>query len=192
MEYALLRGSEQVTYSNTIGPCPHWKHWCQPESLFSKRHFQQMASADKNIYFIITANPPSPNGYIKAGEICYIDKQRFNVNLKRNDTDFLPVVRMGTLIDTLLDKVLLELLSRRAAELLLALESNEDRLLALKDPEALEMASDLSNGNHVYVEYKMQWLNGVIRYVGNLTPHSFDPITGVFFGVELQVSNLFV
>ncbi len=166
-----------------------WK----PDVLqFSKRHFQQMASADKNIYFIITANPPSPNGYINAGEICYIDKQRFNAKLKRNDTDFLPIVRMGKCCDTLLDKVLLEPLPCRAAELLLALESNEDRLLALKDPAALEKASDLSIGSHVYVEYKMKWLNGVIRYIGNLTPHSFDPITGVFFGVELQVSNLFV
>ncbi len=165
-----------------------WK----PDVLqFSKWHFQDMASADKNIYFIITANPPSPNGYINAGEICYIDKQRFNARLKRNDTDILPVVRIGNVSDTLLDKVLLQPLSRRAAELLMALESNEERLLALKDPVALEKASNLSEGGQVHVEYKGQWLKGVIRYIGSLTSYSSDPISGVFFGVELQVSNLF-
>uniref|UniRef100_A0A8C1G592 ubiquitinyl hydrolase 1 n=1 Tax=Cyprinus carpio TaxID=7962 RepID=A0A8C1G592_CYPCA len=142
--------------------------------------------SDNKIYFIITAKPPSPNGYIKAGEICFIDKQRFNAMQKNNDTDVLPVVRMGKVTDTLLDKVLLQPLSRRSAELLMAVESNEDRLLALNDPEALEKASNLSAGCQVHVEYKGQWLTGVIRYIGSLKSYSSDPPTGVFFGVELQ------
>ncbi|XP_016095754.1 ubiquitin carboxyl-terminal hydrolase CYLD [Sinocyclocheilus grahami] len=145
-----------------------------------------MASADNNIYFIITADPPSPNVYIKAGEICFIYKERFNARQKRNDTDVLPVVRVGKSTDIWLDKVLLQPLSRREADLLMALESNEDRLLTLKDPEALEKASNLSEGGQVHVEYKGQWLKGVIRYIGSLTSYSSDPITGVFFGVELQ------
>uniref|UniRef100_A0A8C2KRL1 ubiquitinyl hydrolase 1 n=1 Tax=Cyprinus carpio TaxID=7962 RepID=A0A8C2KRL1_CYPCA len=145
-----------------------------------------MASADNKIYFIITAKPPSPYGYIKAGEICFIDKQRFNTRQKNNDTDVLPVVRMGKVTDTLLDKVLLQPLSRRSAELLMAVESNEDRLLALNDPEALEKASNLSAGCQVHVEYKGQWLTGVIRYIGSIKSFSSDPLTGVFFGVELQ------
>ncbi|XP_058634497.1 ubiquitin carboxyl-terminal hydrolase CYLD isoform X2 [Onychostoma macrolepis] len=145
-----------------------------------------MASADDKIYFIITANPPPPNGYIKAGEICFIDKQRFNERQKRNDTHILPVVGMGNSLDVFLDKVLLQPLSRRSAEFLLAIESNEERLLALNDPEAIEKASNLSEGSWVSVEYDMQWLKGVIRYIGSITSYSSDPITGVFFGVELQ------
>ncbi|XP_016135769.1 uncharacterized protein [Sinocyclocheilus grahami] len=147
-----------------------------------------MASADNKICFIITANPPSPYSYIKAGEICFIDRQRFDLRQKRNDTKMLPVVCMGTTFDVYLNEVLLQQLKPRSAELLLALESNEMRLLALKDPEALKEASNLSEGSRVYVEYKGQWLKGVIRYTGVLLPlsHMSDPIRGVFFGVELQ------
>ncbi|XP_051752653.1 ubiquitin carboxyl-terminal hydrolase CYLD isoform X2 [Ctenopharyngodon idella] len=145
-----------------------------------------MASAENKIYFIITAKPPSPHGYIEAGEICYIDKQRFEARQKRNDTDILPVVRIGLFSDTLLDKVLLKPLTCRSAQLLLALESNEDRLLALKDHKALEDASNLSKGCQVYVDYKGKWLKGVIRYIGSITTYISDPITGVVFGVELQ------
>lgn len=146
-----------------------------------------MASADNKFYFIITTK----HGYISAGEICYIDKQRFFALEKRNDANIVPVVRMGLFSDEHLDKALLQPLSRRSAELLLALESNEKRLSALKDPEVLEEASHLSKDTQVYVEYKEQWLKGVIRYIGSLTSYSSDPITGVYFGVELQVSNLF-
>lgn len=151
-----------------------------------------MASAENKIYFIITAKPPSPHGYIEAGEICFIDKQRFEARQKRSDTDILPVVRIGLFSDTLLDKVLLKPLTCRSAQLLLALESNEDRLLALKDHKALEDASNLSKGCQVYVDYKGKWLKGVIRYIGSITTYISDPITGVVFGVELQVSNLCV
>ncbi|XP_052455629.1 ubiquitin carboxyl-terminal hydrolase CYLD [Carassius gibelio] len=146
-----------------------------------------MASADNNIYFIITANPPSPNSHINAGQICFIGKQRFDLWQKRNDRN-MPVVCMGTPFDVYLNEVLLQQLKPRSAELLLALESNEMRLLALKDPEALKEASNLSEGSQVYVEYNGQWLKGVIRYVGGLSTSSYmsDPIRGVFFGVELQ------
>ncbi|XP_059416220.1 ubiquitin carboxyl-terminal hydrolase CYLD-like isoform X2 [Carassius carassius] len=146
-----------------------------------------MASADNNIYFIITANPPSPNSHINAGQICFISKQRFDLWQKRNDIK-IPVVCMGGPFDVHLNEVLLQQLKPRSAELLLALESNEMRLLALKDPEALKEASNLSEGSQVYVEYNGQWLKGVIRYVGGLSPPSYmsDPIRGVFFGVELQ------
>lgn len=148
-----------------------------------------MDSAD-NIYFIITAQPPSPFGYIKAGEICFINKQRFEARVRRNDTNILPVVRIGKLLEENLDKVLLMPLTLRSAELLLALESTEERLLALKDLKALEAFSNLSKGCHVYVEYKEQWLKGVIRYIGSITSCGSDPITGVFFGVELQGEDI--
>lgn len=151
-----------------------------------------MASAENNIYFIITAKPPSPYGFIQPGEICFIDKQRFEARHKWSDTDILPVIRIGFSIDTPLDKVLLKPLTRRSAQLLLALESNEERLLALRGHEDLEEASNLSKGCQVFVEYKEQWLKGVIRYIGSIKSYCSDPITGVFFGVELQVSKLCV
>lgn len=150
-----------------------------------------MASAENKLYFIITAKPPSSYGFIQAGEICFIDKHRFEAMQKRNDTDILPVIRIGFLSDTPLDKVLLKPLTCRSAELLLALDSNEERLLALKDHEALEEASNLSKGCQVYVEYNGQWLKGVIQYIGSIA-YSSNPIKGVFFGVALQVSNLCV
>ncbi|XP_067314522.1 ubiquitin carboxyl-terminal hydrolase CYLD [Pseudorasbora parva] len=144
-----------------------------------------MDLANKKLYFIITAQPPSPHTDIKAGEICFIDKQLFEARQKWNNTNSLPVVCMGTTWDVTLDKVLLVPLPRRSAELLLALESNEERLLALNDGKSLKEASSLSTGCRVYVEYKEQWLKGVIRYIGSITSGA-DPITGVFFGVELQ------
>lgn len=145
-----------------------------------------MAAANKKIYFIITAKPPSPNSFIDAGEICYIDKQQYESRLKRKATDTLPVVRMGSLLETDLDKVLLMPLSIREAELLLALEPNEDRLLALKDKKVLQEASNLTTDDQVYVEYNGKQLKGIIRYIGSITDYSINPLAGTFFGVELQ------
>ncbi|KAK7144804.1 hypothetical protein R3I94_011026 [Phoxinus phoxinus] len=93
---------------------------------------------------------------------------------------------MGKASHTDIDPVRLKPLSLRSAELLLALESNIERLLALNDPEALEVASNLSLGSRVCVECNGKWLKGVIRHIGNIKYYSSEPITGVFFGVELQ------
>lgn len=147
-----------------------------------------MASADKNIYFIIIAKPPI--GYIEAGEICFIDKDLYAEWKKGKNTDPLPVVRMGRSMHTDIDSFLLEPLPPRYAELLLALESNEERLVALKDTKALKEASNLSIDCRVYVKCNGKWLKGVIRYIGNIKSFSYESITGVFFGVELQVSIL--
>ncbi|KAK7144803.1 hypothetical protein R3I94_011026 [Phoxinus phoxinus] len=143
-----------------------------------------MASADNNIYFILMAN--SPFEYIEAGEICFIDKDLYVEWKKVNNKDLLPVGRMGKASHTDIDPVRLKPLSLRSAELLLALESNIERLLALNDPEALEVASNLSLGSRVCVECNGKWLKGVIRHIGNIKYYSSEPITGVFFGVELQ------
>ncbi|XP_077054695.1 ubiquitin carboxyl-terminal hydrolase CYLD [Siphateles boraxobius] len=147
-----------------------------------------MASANKNIYFIVIANPP--NGYIEAGEICFIDKDLYEDWKKGNDTERLPLVPMGRALHTDIDVLLLKPLSLRSAELLLALETNIERLFALNDPKTLktlEDASNLSLDSRVYVEYNGKWLKGVIRHIGNIKSCSFvEPITGVFFGVELQ------
>ncbi|KAA0712940.1 Ubiquitin carboxyl-terminal hydrolase CYLD [Triplophysa tibetana] len=80
---------------------------------------------------------------------------------------------------------LLRPLSRGAAELLLALDKHPERIMALAD-EALVTSLALSKGSQVYVEFNNEWLTGVIRYIGRITPCMRDPIAGVFFGVELQ------
>lgn len=145
-----------------------------------------MAAANKKIYFIITAKPPSPNSFIDAGEICFIDKEQFESRQKRKATDILPVIRMDGTIEHNLDKVLLKPLSVRTAELLLALESNEERLLALKDQKFIEEALNLTMDDLVYVECNGKKLSGIIRYIGSIMNYSTNPIKGVFFGVELQ------
>lgn len=149
-----------------------------------------MASADKKIYFILIAKPPL--GYIEAGEICFIDKDIYVECKNGNNTNSLPVVRMGRSMHTDIDALLLKPLTLRSAELLLALETNIERLVALQDPKALEEASNLSLDSRVCVEYNGKWLKGVIRYIGNINSCGFEPIAGVFFGVELQVSSLCV
>ncbi|XP_073708564.1 ubiquitin carboxyl-terminal hydrolase CYLD [Garra rufa] len=143
-----------------------------------------MALADKKIYFIIIAE--SPIAYIDAGEICYIDRDRYHEWKKQNITNLVPVVRMGKSFTTDLDAVLLHPLTRKSAELLLALPTGKERLLAMKDRLALDEASNLFKGSQVDVEYNGKWLKGVIQYIGNLPSYGYDPITGVFFGVELQ------
>lgn len=145
-----------------------------------------MAAANKKIYFIITAKPPPPNSFIDAGEICYIDKQQLESKQKRQVTDILPVIRMGRTIENELDKVLLKPLGIREAEFLLALESSEERLLALKDQKDLDEALNLTIGDRVHVECNGEKLKGIIRYIGSIIHYSIDPITGAFFGVELQ------
>lgn len=81
-------------------------------------------------------------------------------------------------------------LTRQESEFLLALESFEERLKAIVHPEALEQAVELTVGSEVRVEQKDEWLRGVLRYIGPLSePRLLDPIAGVFFGVELQVSS---
>ncbi|XP_051562271.1 ubiquitin carboxyl-terminal hydrolase CYLD isoform X3 [Myxocyprinus asiaticus] len=149
-----------------------------------------MTSADNNEYFIIHAKPPSSHGYLNVGEICFISKERYDALKKRNDTNIVPIICMGSMLDSHLNASLLHPLTRRSAELLLALETNEERIIALKDPEALQNALDLSEGSQVYVEHNGQLLKGVIRYIGSITSPSFHfqhscPIVGVFFGVEL-------
>ncbi|TRY91954.1 hypothetical protein DNTS_035454 [Danionella cerebrum] len=145
-----------------------------------------MAPANKNIYFIITAKPLAPKGCINPGEICFIDKQRYELRKKRNATDMLPVVRMGEVCDTMLETTLLKPLKKEEAQLLLAIEPHEARLLALNDFKTLEEALQLKKGSLVYVEYNGEKLKGVIRYIGEPTKSSSKPLTGTFFGVELQ------
>lgn len=100
------------------------------------------------------------------------------------------MMRIGGTIDYNLPYDILQPLTRKRSEFLLALESCTDRLREVAHPEALDQAVEINEGSDVLVEQNTQWLKGVVRYIGPLSePSLLDPIAAVFFGVELQVSN---
>lgn len=146
-----------------------------------------MSSADDLKYFILIAQPPS-HGYLKPGQICHIHKTLYEAKKKRNET-VLPVTFIGDTYERDLKADLLRPLLRVEAELLLALEDYAERIMALAK-KALMTSLTLTKGSQVFVEFKNEWLTGVIQYIGRITPCTLDPIAGVFFGVELQVSSL--
>ncbi|XP_057193691.1 ubiquitin carboxyl-terminal hydrolase CYLD isoform X2 [Triplophysa rosa] len=143
-----------------------------------------MISADDQKYFILIAQPSSL-GFLIPGQICHIHKTLYEGRQKRNDT-ILPVTLIGKAYEIELEADLLRPLSRGEAELLLALEKNSERIMALADKEALVTSLALSKDSQVYVEFNNEWLTGVIRYIGRIASCIGDPIAGVFFGVELQ------
>lgn len=156
--------------------------------VFQVTGFKEMNSMDEHEYFIIIAKPPPPNGYLMPGQICFIHKKRYEERQKRNNNKILPVTCIGKFYENELEPGVLHKLTRRSAELLLALASNEERIMALTNKEELERSLHLSEGSPVFVELSNKWLTGVIRYIGKITSTicSSEPIAGVFFGVELQ------
>lgn len=141
-----------------------------------------MASRD-NTYFIITANTISYS-WIKAGCICYKTGSLYS------QKDTVHVTCIGDTIGYCLPVDILHPLTQQKSEFLLALESNEERLKEFAKPETLEQAVELTVGSEVLVEQKGEWLKGVVRYIGPLSDRKIpDSGGGVFFGVELLVSN---
>lgn len=143
-----------------------------------------MASRDKYSYFIITATPKDFS-WIKAGNICHVKANHY--------TEFQKSVSVKCIdgcVNIQLPLDILHPLTCQKAEFLLALDSFKERLDAIAHPEILEQAVELTVGSEVIVEQKDKWLNGVVRYIGPRTEAKLlDPIGGVFFGVELQVSS---
>lgn len=79
-------------------------------------------------------------------------------------------------------------LSEKEAELLLALPDDAERLKWFTDKAALQTALGLTEGTAVIVEEGGEELKGIIRYIGELTTPTYrDPLSGTFFGIELQV-----
>ncbi|XP_053355388.1 ubiquitin carboxyl-terminal hydrolase CYLD [Clarias gariepinus] len=143
-----------------------------------------MASRDTNDYFIITAKPTY--GWVTPGNICYIKEKHYSTR-KPQKKDTVPVMRIGGTIDYNLPYDILQPLTRKRSEFLLAIESCTDRLREVAHPEALDQAVEINEGSDVLVEQNTQWLKGVVRYIGPLSePSLLDPIAAVFFGVELQ------
>lgn len=82
----------------------------------------------------------------------------------------------------------MEQLSAEVAELLQALPDDAERLKWFLEGDALRTALGLTVGTAVTVEEGGEELRGIIRYIGRMTePTSSCPLSGTFFGVELQV-----
>lgn len=84
----------------------------------------------------------------------------------------------------------MEQLSADEAELLQALPEDTDRLKWFKEKNALRTAMGLTEGTPVTVDQGKQGLQGIIRFIGRLTEPTFVcPLSGTFFGIELQVGQ---
>lgn len=144
-----------------------------------------MASRDKNKYFIVTATP-APHGWIKPGQIFYISEERY-LRATKQKKNTIPLIRVDSVLDRDLPVEVLLPLTRKQAELLLALNSDEEKLREYTHSVNLEQALDLVEGSEVMVENCGEWLKGVVRYIGRRSEPVPGPVAGVFFGVELQV-----
>lgn len=139
-----------------------------------------MEPRDKYQYFIITAGRNS-------GRICYIGKEQFALKTKRGSPIYLSVRIMDFFEESVrLDEI--KELTKQEAEFLYALESDKERLAAFWEREGLDLAPTLRQSSQVAVKVNEEWCQGVVRYIGGITRTKYpDPITGTFFGIELQV-----
>lgn len=86
---------------------------------------------------------------------------------------------------------LLQELSTDEAELLQAVRVTEERLKWLTDRDALQAALRLTVDTAVTVYSEGEELQGVIRFIGRLTEPNFSsPLSGRFFGIELQGKHI--
>nr|XP_020515174.2 ubiquitin carboxyl-terminal hydrolase CYLD-like [Labrus bergylta] len=142
-----------------------------------------------NVYFILTRQPEYPK-HINTGCICYMSvyKHKSTTKKKPPPSKF-SVIVLGAYssLDYEMELSCLEELSEQEAALLLALPEDAERLKWWKDEKTLHTALELTEGTAVTVEEGGEELRGIIRYIGKLTsPIYYPPLTGTFFGIELQ------
>lgn len=140
-------------------------------------------TSTNNQYFIVIEKPKYPK-HIEAGSICY------TFSTKHKSTKKLSIYLLDALTalpyDLELD--LLRELSKEEAELLQAVGNNAERLMWSKDGDALQAALLLTENTAVTVDHEGEKLQGIIRFVGRRTEPTFScPLSGRFFGIELQV-----
>lgn len=147
-------------------------------------------TSTKYLYFIITRKLEAPR-HINAGCICYISESNHRSELSKNQSlKKLRVFTMSryTTLDYAIEVSSMEELSPEEAELLQALPDDAERLKWFKEREALKTALGLKVGSAVTVEEGGEKLRGIVRYVGRITDPSYPcPLSGTYFGIELQV-----
>ncbi|CAG5862983.1 unnamed protein product [Menidia menidia] len=142
-----------------------------------------------HVFFIITEKPEYPQ-HIQPGRICYLPRYKYTGELSKPD----PVMKLSvtvlptsTGLDYMIEKSCLGALTAEEAELLLALQDDPERLKWFRDKEALRTALGLTVGTAVTVDEDGKQLRGIIRYIGRMAEPSYlVPISGTFFGIELQ------
>lgn len=141
----------------------------------------------ENLYFILTRKPEHPS-HISAGRISYIRKFQNTLSSPYQKTKAVTFLGSQASLSYDIEVGSLEELSEAEAELLLALPDDPERLKWLGRRDGLRAASELSVGTAVDVEKAGEWLRGIIRYIGRQTEPTFaSPLSGSYFGVELQV-----
>ncbi|KAM4739111.1 ubiquitin carboxyl-terminal hydrolase CYLD isoform 2-T2 [Anableps anableps] len=143
-----------------------------------------------NLYFIITKKPEIPL-HIKLGSICYIPKYKYTHEvsmLSRSTKLSVSFIDSQTSLPYDIDRNCMESLTIEEADLLLASESEAGRLKNwIRDKDALQRALGLTVGTDVMVEEDGEKLRGIICYIGPMVdPNFWRPITGRYFGIELQ------
>ncbi|XP_071342615.1 ubiquitin carboxyl-terminal hydrolase CYLD [Trachinotus anak] len=147
-----------------------------------------MTSTD-NHYYIVTENSEYLQ-HIKTGHICYINDFKYKSELRRcKSPSKLQVIPMDsqTSLGYEINMSCLTALSAEEAELLLALPDDAERLKWFREGATLKTAQGLTKGTPVIVQDGGEELRGIIRYIGRLTKPKYpDPLSGTFFGIELQ------
>ncbi|KAM9848407.1 ubiquitin carboxyl-terminal hydrolase CYLD [Aulostomus maculatus] len=141
-----------------------------------------------NRFFIITKKPDYPT-HIKAGCLCYTHDSKYRLAVSKPGCHVkLPVTPLNShsSLPYEIDMKLMEEVSAEEAGMLLSVEGDSERLKMFKDRDALQRALTLSEGSEVTVEEGGKKLKGIIRYTGYLTPPTSHPLSGIFFGIELQ------
>lgn len=145
-----------------------------------------MASNDF-LFFIITKKPEHLQ-HVNTGRICYSRKYKSQLRISPSPSK-LSVFLMGSRspLDYELEASSLKELSAVEAELLQALPDDAERLKWFRERDALNAASHLTVGTAVIVEEEGKKLRGIIRYIGWMAEPIYpSPISGIFFGIELQ------
>lgn len=141
-------------------------------------------TSDK-LFFILTRKPDKPQ-HISAGRICHISQFKYSLSSSQKTLSVTFVGHVASLPYDI-DVGSLEELSEAEAELLLALTDDAERLKWFRQRDSLRAALELKVGMVVNVEKAGEQLRGIIRYIGRKEPAYSASLSGMFFGIELQV-----
>uniref|UniRef100_A0A1A8KT35 Ubiquitin carboxyl-terminal hydrolase CYLD n=1 Tax=Nothobranchius kuhntae TaxID=321403 RepID=A0A1A8KT35_NOTKU len=139
-------------------------------------------------FFIVTKKPEFPK-HIKRGCICFIREHTYKSEISKSapikTLNVTPFSSSSLSYD--IDVNCLECLTPDEAGLLLAVSDDDEKIKWFRSPEVIQTALGMKVGTSVVAEENGDRLRGTIRYIGPLVEPSFSfPMTGRFFGIELQ------
>lgn len=143
-------------------------------------------------YFIVTRKPEFPQ-HVNPGRLCYTSKCKDNIQSEHKVSNISVKLRVfvfgsNPALAYDIEKSVLEELSEEFADLLLAVQDDAERMKWFRENVALHVAQQLAEGTLVTVEENGEKLRGVIRFAGTLVKPTHPlPLSGRFFGIELQV-----